>query len=47
MDKPRLAQLADRIASPFLLGVMLRRRGAAAGGGPPDPATRWASPSRC
>jgi P-type Cu2+ transporter len=30
MDKPRLAQIADRIASPFLLGVMLAAAGAAA-----------------
>ena len=30
VDKPRLARLADRIAAPFLLGVMLAAAGAAA-----------------
>ena len=38
MDKPRLARLADRIASPFLLGVLLAAAGAAAWWWPTDPA---------
>jgi P-type Cu2+ transporter len=37
MDKPRLAQIADRIASPFLLGVLLAAAGAAAWWWPADP----------
>ncbi|HWP12237.1 MAG TPA: cation-translocating P-type ATPase [Ramlibacter sp.] len=38
MDKPRLAQIADRIASPFLVGVVLAAAGAAAWWWPTDPA---------
>ncbi len=37
MDKPRLAQVADRIASPFLLVVMAAAAGAAAWWWPTDP----------
>ena len=37
MDKPRLAQMADRIASPFLLGVLLAAAGAALWWWPLDP----------
>ena len=37
MDKPRLAQLADRIASPFLLAVLLAAVGAAAWWWPAGP----------
>ncbi|MFC5497017.1 heavy metal translocating P-type ATPase [Caenimonas terrae] len=38
LDKPRLAQLADRIASPFLLLVLLASAGAAAWWWPAGPA---------
>ena len=38
VDKPHLAQLADRIASPFLLGVLLASAAAAAWWWPADPA---------
>jgi P-type Cu2+ transporter len=38
MDKPRLAQIADRIASPFLLAVVLAAAAAAAWWWPSDPA---------
>ena len=37
MDKPRLAQIADRIASPFLIGVVLAAVAAAAWWWPTDP----------
>jgi P-type Cu2+ transporter len=37
MDKPRLAQIADRIASPFLVGVVLAAAAAAAWWWPSDP----------
>ncbi len=37
-DKPRLAQLADRVARPFLWGVMLAALGAALWWWPTDPA---------
>ncbi len=36
MDKPRLARIADRIASPFLLGVVLAAAGAGAWWWPTD-----------
>jgi len=37
MDKPRLAQIADRIASPFLVGVVLAAAAAGAWWWPSDP----------
>lgn len=37
LDKPRLAQLADRIATPFLVGVLLASAGAALWWWPTDP----------
>ncbi|AVP57418.1 heavy metal translocating P-type ATPase [Pulveribacter suum] len=37
LQKPRLAQLADRIARPFLIGVLLAAAGAAAWWWPTDP----------
>jgi P-type Cu2+ transporter len=37
MDKPRLAQIADRIASPFLVGVVLAAAAAAVWWWPSDP----------
>jgi Cu2+-exporting ATPase len=37
MEKPRLAQIADRIASPFLVGVVLAATAAAAWWWPTDP----------
>jgi P-type Cu2+ transporter len=38
MEKPRLARIADRIASPFLVAVVLAAAGAAAWWWPSDPA---------
>jgi P-type Cu2+ transporter len=38
IDKPRLARIADRIASPFLVGVVLAAAAAAAWWWPSDPA---------
>ncbi len=38
MEKPRLARIADRIASPFLLAVLLAAAGACAWWWPTDPA---------
>ena len=48
MDKPRLAQIADRIASPFLLrGHAGRGAARRAGGGRRTRRMRWAWRSRC